>query len=386
MSDTKREPMTPERMKQIRERAVRLATVWQDELTRVDVPALLDALEGAQASRDEWRKLAEDRMRLQNGLVDRAVSAENRIGAEQLARLAAEKERGEKLEAAAEREGALAARVAELERTVERERKRRGELHRTLNAERKLWEESIDGCIENQHRDDARVAAAEARVAELEVRIASVREKVLQDAARMMCEHCATGRPLANVHEFGWQHDDGGDGLWRCDAGPIHDLKRAPAAPDARDERIRELEGALDRDKTGLGSGLNRVREIAKGYGWISAGEWGSYDYTERTEETLRREVGWCLEAIEKAARETLEASGALAQSTLCPSPVMIAASPRAAERAATLERIRNAARIASNGGAVDDDTMPGDVEDWSSPPTLGAAPAGSSGESGCEQ
>lgn len=84
--------------------------------------------------------------------------------------------------------------------------------------------------------------------------------------------------------------------------------------------RVAELEGALDRDKTGLGTGLNRVCELARGYGWISAGEWGSYDYTQRTEETLRREVGWCLEAIEKTAREALEASGTLAQKTLCPS------------------------------------------------------------------
>lgn len=76
------------------------------------------------------------------------------------------------------------------------------------------------------------------------------------------------------------------------------------------------LEGArkaLDRDRTGLAAALNEAKKIAGGWQWLADGEWGSYDYTQRTEATLRKEVGWCLLAIRKAADDALNASGKLA-------------------------------------------------------------------------
>lgn len=80
--------------------------------------------------------------------------------------------------------------------------------------------------------------------------------------------------------------------------------------------RLRDL---LDRDRTGLAAGLNQVRQAAKGYAWIGAGEWGSYDYTEQTEATLRREVQYMLDGIESLAVTALRQSGERANEAFNP-------------------------------------------------------------------
>jgi len=81
-------------------------------------------------------------------------------------------------------------------------------------------------------------------------------------------------------------------------------------------ERLKKL---LDRDHTGLAAGLNAVRQIGRGYRWLGLGEWGSYDYTERTEETLRNEIRTCLDEIEAKALLALNESGVRAMAAFYP-------------------------------------------------------------------
>lgn len=79
------------------------------------------------------------------------------------------------------------------------------------------------------------------------------------------------------------------------------------------EERIKKLEGALDRDKTGLAGALAAIREEIKGRRWICDGR-GSYTYDD---ERYRKETGFALDAIEKIAAEALMASGKLAHEAL---------------------------------------------------------------------
>ena len=67
-----------------------------------------------------------------------------------------------------------------------------------------------------------------------------------------------------------------------------HDYNSLKRERDRLARRVDELKAALDRDKTGHTHALARVREIARMYAWIPAGEWGCYDYTKQTCETLR--------------------------------------------------------------------------------------------------
>ena len=73
---------------------------------------------------------------------------------------------------------------------------------------------------------------------------------------------------------------------------------------------IVRLKNLIDRDRTGLADALNAVRRVARGYYWIALGEWGSYELDERTGKTLRKEVGMCLEEIERVAVDALRESG----------------------------------------------------------------------------
>lgn len=78
-------------------------------------------------------------------------------------------------------------------------------------------------------------------------------------------------------------------------------------------ERVKVLEGALDRDKTGLAAALALIVEEVKGRRWICEGR-GPYRYDE---DGYRLETGWAFDAIEKIAKEALSASGKLASDTL---------------------------------------------------------------------
>ena len=84
-------------------------------------------------------------------------------------------------------------------------------------------------------------------------------------------------------------------------------------------ERLKQL---INRDKTGLANALNAVRQVLRGYSWIPAGEWGSYEWHERTEKAFRDEIGRCFDEAEKIAVDALRASGDLANEAFHGQPI----------------------------------------------------------------
>jgi ribosomal protein L37AE/L43A len=85
-------------------------------------------------------------------------------------------------------------------------------------------------------------------------------------------------------------------------------------------EKCRQCEcllSMLNVDQTGLAAAMSRVLRTVGGYRWLADGEWGSYDYTERTQQTLRKEAGWALDAIQKIAEDGLHESGQRARSAV---------------------------------------------------------------------
>ena len=79
---------------------------------------------------------------------------------------------------------------------------------------------------------------------------------------------------------------------------------------DAYQKEIDRLKSIIDRDRTGLANALNAVRQVAKSYGWIPAGEWGSYEWDEQTQTNFRAEVGRCFDEIDRIAIKALRESG----------------------------------------------------------------------------
>jgi len=75
-------------------------------------------------------------------------------------------------------------------------------------------------------------------------------------------------------------------------------------------ENMALIRDVISKDQSGLAEALAKIRTLAKGYDWIPDGEWGSYDYTQRTVETLQKECGYLLAEIEKIAYEGLRDSG----------------------------------------------------------------------------
>ena len=100
-----------------------------------------------------------------------------------------------------------------------------------------------------------------------------------------------------------------------------HDYNSLKRERDRLARRVDELKAALDRDKTGLAHALARVREIARMYAWIPAGEWGCYDYTKQTCETLRAEVGNAFDEIITTAEKALVDSGTRATNAILELP-----------------------------------------------------------------
>jgi len=76
------------------------------------------------------------------------------------------------------------------------------------------------------------------------------------------------------------------------------------------DEKYQLIRNVINIDQSGLAEALTKIRALAKGYDWIPNGEWGSYDYTKRTIETLQKECGFLLAEIEKISYEGLRDSG----------------------------------------------------------------------------
>ena len=106
-----------------------------------------------------------------------------------------------------------------------------------------------------------------------------------------------------------WRDEHPGDLVWMT-----------PEEEEARmrgDEREKVLEkksklirDVISKDQSGLAEALAKIRTLAKGYDWIPAGEWGSYDYTRHTVETLQKECGYLLAEVEKISDEGLRDSG----------------------------------------------------------------------------
>jgi hypothetical protein len=93
-----------------------------------------------------------------------------------------------------------------------------------------------------------------------------------------------------------------------CDAGitAIAQVEREKVL----EENLALIRDVISKDQSGLAEALAKIQSLAKGYDWIPAGECGSYDYTQRTVETLQKECGYLLAEIEKIAYEGLRDSG----------------------------------------------------------------------------
>jgi hypothetical protein len=95
------------------------------------------------------------------------------------------------------------------------------------------------------------------------------------------------------------------------------------AARKERDTLLGEvgrLKDLLNRDRTGLAIALGAVRQTVKSYMWLAnSGEWGCYDYTERTVETLRGEIKNAFRDIFRLAEEALKESGRRADAAFRP-------------------------------------------------------------------
>lgn len=90
-----------------------------------------------------------------------------------------------------------------------------------------------------------------------------------------------------------------------------HDRAIEQAAREKVLEENRKLiRDVISKDCSGLAEALAKIQTLVKGYDWIPVGEWGSYDYTQRTVETLQKECGYLFAEIEKIAYEGLRDSG----------------------------------------------------------------------------
>jgi hypothetical protein len=94
-----------------------------------------------------------------------------------------------------------------------------------------------------------------------------------------------------------------------------HDAVVAEKAREEEREKVLKenlvlIRDVISKDQSGLAEALAKIQTLAKGYDWIPDGEWGSYDYTQHTVETLQKECGYLLTEIEKLAYEGLRDSG----------------------------------------------------------------------------
>jgi len=79
----------------------------------------------------------------------------------------------------------------------------------------------------------------------------------------------------------------------------------------AAEAEVARLKGLIERDRTGLAAGLDAVRKRLASSFWLgNEGEWGSYEWPERTERAWRGEVRQLLEETDSLALAALRASG----------------------------------------------------------------------------
>lgn len=78
---------------------------------------------------------------------------------------------------------------------------------------------------------------------------------------------------------------------------------------------VARLKALIERDKTGLALGLNKIQRIAKSFDWICEGR-GPYEYDD---DRYRMEVGSLIVQVLAVAEEHLHASGELANEAFRP-------------------------------------------------------------------
>lgn len=135
------------------------------------------------------------------------------------------------------------------------------------------------------------------------------RKKAEAELARVKtttwCAYCGQEYSLDRVTA-----DQIGEHIKTC---PKHPLRAA----EAEIKRVRDL---INLDRTGLAAALDEVRGILTSYGWLAEdGVWGSYDYTQQTISTLRKEIGWMMDAAKEAIVKGLRESGRRAHSAFHP-------------------------------------------------------------------
>lgn len=86
---------------------------------------------------------------------------------------------------------------------------------------------------------------------------------------------------------------------------------------EAAIRRITELEDGLYRDRSGLSRTLTNVNRLIEGFSWIANGEWGQYDYTQQTPETLQLEIRSCFKQMRKVIEQGQADSGELYRKVL---------------------------------------------------------------------
>lgn len=166
---------------------------------------------------------------------------------------------------------------------------------------------------------------------------------VVRQRVRTMCEHAKA--LVAEVEDLRAERAD--TDSYVKDLEAMHatvctdrDGYQMTSELKAEVERLRAL---IDIDRTGLASALNAVRRHIAGWAWMPNGEWASYDWAQRAEETLRKEIGDCFDAIEKTASDALTESGANADMAFRPQREQ----HEVARLRGEVERLRAAAKLA---------------------------------------
>src|SRR5512147_552883 len=185
-----------------------------------------------------------------------------------------------------------------------------------VEGERNAWRDDANyqlACLADRKRE---LEAAQKRIAELtEERDAAVREMAkARSKAQDSDGDCVVAWALASEYAA----DRGGQFARLFDMLTMarRALKKDAARIAELEQEVRRLRHLIAIDRTGLAAGLDKVRSIVDGFAWLANdGEWGSYDYTNHSSETLRAEIGACFDQVGEVIEATLKASGDRADS-----------------------------------------------------------------------
>ena len=118
---------------------------------------------------------------------------------------------------------------------------------------------------------------------------------------RVTCRDCLMRRP--HVRDAGSAHLAG--------LPAVEAVRPWVERCQAAEAEVARLKGLIERDRTGLAAGLDAVRKRLASSFWLgNEGEWGSYEWPERTERAWRGEVRQLLEETDALALAALRASG----------------------------------------------------------------------------